>query len=47
MSAIVEAALCRGIGGFITLFVILPAAVIFLGYLTYIIVMTVKELKKK
>lgn len=47
MGAIVEAAVCRSIGGFFALFVLLPAGVILLGYLIYIVVMTVRELRKK
>lgn len=47
MSAIVEKAIYQGIGGFFFLFVILPAALIFFGYLVYIVVMTIKELRKK
>lgn len=47
MGTVVEAAVCRGIGGFFTLFVLLPAGLIFLGYLIYIVVMTVWELWKK
>lgn len=47
MGALVEAAVCRGAGGFFLLFVIGPAALIFLGHLVYILVMTVRELRKK
>lgn len=47
MGALVKAALCRGISGFFLLFVIGPAALLFLGHLVYIIVMTVRELRKK
>lgn len=47
MGALVETAVCRGVGGFFLLFVIGPAALIFLGYLVYILVMTVRELRKK
>lgn len=39
-------AFARGIGGFFLLFVIGPAAIILLGYLIYIVVMTMKELRK-
>lgn len=44
MSDIIGIALCRGIGSFFALFLILPAALVFLAYLLYIIVMTIKEL---
>ena len=47
MGAVVEMALCRGIGIFFALFVFLPAGMILLGYLAYIVVMTVRELRKK
>lgn len=47
MGALVETALYRGIGGFFLLFVIGPAALIFLGQLVYIVVMTVRELRRK
>ena len=43
---IIYIAFCRGIGPFFALFLILPAALIFLAYLLYIIVMTLKELLK-
>ena len=36
----------RAVGGFFLLFVIGPAAIILLGYLIYIVVMTIKELRK-
>ena len=44
MSDIIGIALCRGIGAFFALFLILPAALVFLAYLLYIIAMTIKEL---
>lgn len=47
MSAIIEKAIYQGIGGFFLLFVILPVALIFFGYLVYIVVMTIKEIGKK
>ncbi|MCI8909413.1 MAG: hypothetical protein HFG09_01920 [Oscillibacter sp.] len=47
MGALVEAAVCRGISGFFLLFVLGPAALLFLGYLIYILVMTLHELRKK
>ncbi|MBR7146230.1 MAG: hypothetical protein IKD11_00740 [Oscillospiraceae bacterium] len=43
---IIGLALSKGIGSFVLLFVLGPVALIFLGYLIYIIVMTIKELKK-
>ena len=43
MSDIIGIALCRGIGAFFALFLILPAALIFFAFL-YIFVMTIKEL---
>lgn len=44
MFDIIGIAFYRHIGGFFGLFLILPAAVMFLAYLIYIIVMTIKEL---
>lgn len=43
---IIGIAFMRGIGGFFLLFVIGPAAIILLGYLIYIVIMTIKELRK-
>lgn len=43
---IIGLAFARGIGSFFLLFVIGPAAIILLGYLIYIVVMTIKELRK-
>jgi len=43
---VIGIAFMRGIGGFFLLFVIGPAAIILLGYLIYIVVMTIKELRK-
>ena len=43
---IVGLALTRGIGLFFLVFMIAPALVIGLGYIIYIVVMTIKELKK-
>lgn len=34
-------------GNFVAVVVLLPAGVIFLAYLVYIIVMTIRELRKK
>lgn len=47
MGEIVYRAICGGIGQFFLLFLILPAGTIFLAYLIYILVMTVKEFRKK
>ena len=47
MGALVETAVCRGIGGFFALFVILPAGILLLGNLIYLIAMTIHELRKK
>lgn len=43
---IIGIAFARGIGSFFLLFVLAPAGIIFLGYLIYIIIMVIKELKK-
>ncbi|WP_455581752.1 hypothetical protein [Dysosmobacter sp.] len=47
MSELAAAALSHGVSVFILLFLILPAALIFLGYLIYIVIMTIRELRKK
>lgn len=47
MGAVIEKAIYQGVGGFFLLFVILPVALIFFGYLVYIVIMTIKELRKK
>ena len=44
---LIEMAIYRYVGGFFAFFLLLPAALIFLGYLIYIVVMTVRELRKK
>lgn len=44
---IIYKALTDIFGSFIAATVILPAAIIFVAYLIYIIVMTIKELRKK
>ena len=44
MFDLIGIAFFRGIGAFFALFLILPAAIMFLAYLLYIIVMTIKEL---
>lgn len=44
---IIDKALTGMFGNFIVAAVILPAAIIFVAYLIYIIVMTIKELRKK
>lgn len=47
MGAIIEKAIYQGVGSFFLLFVLLPVAHIFFGYLIYIVIMTIKELRKK
>ena len=47
MGDIIYKALTDIFGNFIVAAVILPAAIIFVAYLIYIIVMTIKELRKK
>ena len=47
MLELIEMAIYRYVGGFFAFFLRLPAALIFLGYLIYIVVMTVRELRKK
>ena len=47
MGDIIYKALTGIFGSFIAATVLLPAAIIFTAYLIYIIVMTIKELRKK
>ena len=47
MGSIVEAALYDTVGKFFLLFVIVPAGVIFLGYVIYMIAKISQELRKK
>lgn len=47
MGDIVYKALVEMFGSFIIAVVILPVAIIFLAYLIYIIVMSIKEFKRK
>ena len=47
MGSIVEAALYDAVGKFFLLFVIVPAGVIFLGYVIYMIAKILQELRKK
>ena len=47
MESIVEAALYDVVGKFFLLFVIIPAGVIFLGYVIYMIAKIIQELRKK
>lgn len=47
MGDIVYKALTQLFSNFILAVVFLPISIIFLGYLIYIIVMTIKEIKKK
>jgi len=43
---IIETAIMRGVSLFFLLFVIGPAAFTFLGYVIYIVIMTIRELRK-
>ena len=47
MGSIVEAALYDTVGKFFLLFVIVPAGVIFLGYVICMIAKIIQELRKK
>ena len=47
MGSIVEAALYDTVGKFFLLFVIVPAGIIFLGYVIYMIAKILQELRKK
>ena len=47
MGDIVYKALVEMFGSFIIAVVVLPVAIIFLAYLIYIIVMSIKEFKRK
>lgn len=47
MGSIVEAALYGTVGKLFLLFVIVPAGIIFLGYVIYMIVKILQELRKK
>ena len=47
MGSIVEAALYDIVGKFFLLFVIVPAGVIFFGYVIYMIAKILQELRKK
>jgi len=47
MGSIVEAALYDVVGKFFLLFVIMPAGVIFLGYVIHMIAKIIRELRKK
>ena len=47
MGSIVETALYDTVGKFFLLFVIVPAGVIFLGYVIYMIAKIIQELRKK
>ena len=47
MGSIVEAAIYEFISKFFLIFVIVPAGIIFLGYIIYIIVEVINEIRKK
>ncbi len=47
MGSIVEAAVCGMVGKVISVLVLLPMGLLFLGYLTYIAVSVFKELPRK
>ena len=47
MGEIIYEALAQYVAAFFFAVMILPAVVIFLGYLIYIVVMCIRELKKK
>jgi len=47
MGEIIYQALMQSVANFFFVVMVLPAVVIFLGYLIYIIVMCIKEMKKK
>ena len=46
MGSIVEAAIYEFVSKFFLIFVVVPAGIIFLGYIIYIIVEVINELKK-
>lgn len=47
MGKLVELALFRGVAGILALAVFLPVTIVALGYLTYIVVESIRELKKE
>ena len=47
MGELIYQALMQSVANFFFVVMVLPAVVIFLGYLIYIIVMCIKEMKKK
>lgn len=47
MGSIVEAAIYGVVGKIILFFIIVPIGIIFLGYVIYIIVEVIKEIRKK
>ena len=47
MGELASRALSALAGNFIAAVVLLPAGVIFLGYLVYIVVMTIRDVRKK
>ena len=47
MGEIIYQALMQSVANFFFVVMVLPAVVIFLGYLIYIVVMCIREMKKK
>lgn len=47
MGEVIGNALCRGVGFVVLSLVLVPAGLIFLGYLVYIAVMTVREFRRR
>ena len=47
MGSIIAVAIHSFVGSFFLYFVIIPVSIIFLGYLVYIVVELIKEIKKK
>ena len=47
MGSIVEAAIYEFFGKFFLIFVIVPMGIMFLGYVIYIIVEVIKEIRKR
>ena len=47
MGELVYQALMQSVASFFFVVMVLPAVIIFLGYLIYIVVMCIKEMKKK
>ena len=47
MGELIYQALMQSVANFFFVVMVLPAVIIFLGYLIYIVVMCIKEMKKK